>query len=173
MAPRFSFLAAILLSLPAALLIAGTAISSRPEEVSLPPAPESPLAVIAALEKAWRAGDSEAVLACVSADAVELALDREGPPGGRFARAQAEFLIRDLLHYGETVEFKVTAFEWKAGKPRLCPRRGRRGSTGWRAVRRNARWTSCWRPRPGAGGWSGSPLARAFAEDLPSWLSSH
>jgi hypothetical protein len=114
MAPRFSFLAAILLSLPAALLIAGTAISSRPEEVSLPPAPESPLAVIAALEKAWRAGDSEAVLACVSADAVELALDREGPPGGRFARAQAEFLIRDLLHYGETVEFKVTAFEWKA-----------------------------------------------------------
>jgi hypothetical protein len=75
---------------------------------------------MAALEKAWRGGDIEAVLGCMSSEAVELALDRirSGPPAGRFARTQVEFLIRDLLHYGETVDFRVVAFKWEEGGPR-------------------------------------------------------
>lgn len=79
----------------------------------------SPLAVIADLERAWGSGDVEAVLACMSLEALELALERcGGPPTGRFARAQAEFLIRDLLHYGESVSFRIIDFEWKENGPR-------------------------------------------------------
>jgi len=113
-----SFIAALLVSLPAVLLTASTTIAGLPAAVPLQEAPPaSPLAVLAALEQAWRAGDIEEVLECISSDTVELALDRTGPPSGRFARTQAEFLIRDLLHYGETVDFKVVAFEWKAEAP--------------------------------------------------------
>jgi hypothetical protein len=77
----------------------------------------SPLRLLAGLEEGWRKGDSETVLGCLSGEPVELALGRTGPPGGRFTRTQVEYLIRDLLHYGKTLDFKIVQFEWEDGEP--------------------------------------------------------
>jgi hypothetical protein len=83
----------------------------------LPPA-NTPIEVLADFEEAWRTGAADAVLECVSRHEVELALERTGPPGGRFPCSQAEFLIRDLLHYGETLDFRIIDFEWEDDAPR-------------------------------------------------------
>ncbi len=83
-----------------------------------PPAQATPLMVLSQLEQGWQAESPEMVIGCLSASEVEIAIDRSGPPAGRFARAQAQFLIRDLLHYGETLDFRVTRLEWKGDSPR-------------------------------------------------------
>lgn len=77
----------------------------------------SPLALIVDLERSWARADVDGVLACLSLAELELTLERCGGPTGRFARAQAEFLIRDLLHYGETLSFRIVEFEWKEDAP--------------------------------------------------------
>jgi len=81
-----------------------------------PPA-ASPLPVLAAFERAWFAGASDSVLACMSQRSIELALHRAGPPGGHFPPSQAAFLIEDLLNYGGTRECRVVRFEWKEDAP--------------------------------------------------------
>ncbi len=81
------------------------------------PAAASPLAVLAAFERAWLAGASDSVLACMSERSIEIALHRAGPPGGHFPPSQAAYLIEDLLHYGGTTEFRVVRFEWKEESP--------------------------------------------------------
>jgi hypothetical protein len=83
-----------------------------------PPAQATPLMVFSQLEQGWRAGSPEMVIGCLSASEVEIAIDRFGPPAGRFTGAQAQFLVRDLLHYGETLGFRVTRLEWKGESPR-------------------------------------------------------
>jgi hypothetical protein len=78
----------------------------------------SPLSLLADLERAWDEDNLDAVLACLSSEGMDLALERcGGPPSGKFAPAQAQFLIRDLLHYGETVEFRIVSFEWRGTSP--------------------------------------------------------
>ena len=81
------------------------------------PGVASPVAVLAAFERAWLAGASDSVLACMSPRSIELALRRTGPPGGHFPPSQAGFLIEDLLHYGGTRECRVIRFEWQENSP--------------------------------------------------------
>lgn len=103
---------------PAAAAPAPAAAGASPADslrVSL--AVPSPIAVLAAFERAWLAGASDSVLACMSRRSIELALHRGGPPGGRFPPSQAAFLIKDLLHYGAMEEFRVVRFEWKGDSP--------------------------------------------------------
>ena len=114
----------------ALMLLAAPAAAQAPDSAAAPPAPSplpaaspsppanTPIEVLANFEQAWRTGAADAVLECVSRHEVELALERTGPPGGRFPCPQAEFLIRDLLHYGETLEFKIVHFEWEDDAPR-------------------------------------------------------
>jgi hypothetical protein len=90
------------------------------EAVSSAIAVASPPGLLVGFEEGWRKGDIEAVLECVSGDPVELALGRTGPSGGRFTRTQVEFLIKDLLHYGKTLDFKIVRFEWEDGEPPMA-----------------------------------------------------
>ena len=83
-----------------------------------PPARATPLMIFSQLEQGWQAESPEMVIGCLSATEVEIAIDRFGPPAGRFTRAQAQFLVRDLLHYGVTLGFRVTRLEWKGESPR-------------------------------------------------------
>jgi len=83
-----------------------------------PPARATPLMVLSQLEQGWQAASPEMVIGCLSANEVEIAIEKGGPPAGKFTRAQAQFLIRDLLHYGETLGFRVTRLEWKGESPR-------------------------------------------------------
>jgi hypothetical protein len=77
----------------------------------------SPLAVLAAFERAWLAGAGDSVLTCMSTRSIELALHRAGPPGGHFPPNQAAYLIKDLLRYCGTEEFRVVRFTWKDDSP--------------------------------------------------------
>jgi hypothetical protein len=83
-----------------------------------PPDRATPLMVLSQLEQGWLAASPEMVIGCLSVNEVEIAIDRAGPPAGRYTRAQAQFLIRDLLHYGETLDFRITRLEWKDESPR-------------------------------------------------------
>lgn len=86
------------------------ALSKPPVE----PAPgATPLMVLAQIEEGWRAGAPEVVVGCLASEGIQIECEHAGPPPGRFARPQAEFLIRDLLHYGDTLDFRLTRFEWK------------------------------------------------------------
>jgi hypothetical protein len=97
---------------PAAAAAAGEGASPA-DSLRGSPAVPSPIAVLAAFERAWLAGASDSVLACMSPRSIEIALDRAGPTGGRFPPSQAAYLIKDLLHYGGMEEFRVVRFEWK------------------------------------------------------------
>lgn len=99
------------------VLVGGAAGAGAGEEEKAPAMlGPSPLGVLASLEEGWRTGNGDAVLECLSRREVELALGRTGP-GGTFARAQAEYLIADLLHYGETLGFRIVQFEWEKDNP--------------------------------------------------------
>ena len=73
----------------------------------------SPIAVLARFEEAWRAGAVDTLVACLSANSIEIAIHQTGPPGGHFPPSQAGFLFRDLLYYGGPQHFRVVRFEWK------------------------------------------------------------
>jgi len=74
--------------------------------------------VLNQIEQGWRQGAAEVVVGCLASEGIQIELDHGGPPAGRFARPQAEFLIRDLLHYGDTLDFRLTKFEWKGDNPK-------------------------------------------------------
>ncbi len=115
----------VMIVLAGVLALGGGSVSAAPEpkaapaadSLSAPPRDGSPLAVLAAFERAWLVGASDSVLACMSSQSIELILHRAGPTGGSFPPSQAAYLIRDLLHYGSTVEFRVVSFEWKDDDP--------------------------------------------------------
>lgn len=100
------------------VLVCGAAGAARAQEEERAPAVvgPSPVGVLASLEEGWRTGNGDAVLDCLSRREVELAFGRTGP-GGTFDRAQAGFLIADLLHYGENLGFRIVRFEWEKDKP--------------------------------------------------------
>jgi hypothetical protein len=102
---------------PAAAAPAATSAPAPADTLRGAPAMPSPIAVLAAFERAWLAGASDSVLACMSERSIELALHRAGPPGGHFPPSQAAYLLADLLHYGGTTEFRVVRFEWKEEEP--------------------------------------------------------
>ena len=82
-----------------------------------PPAGATPFMIFAQIEQGWRTGAAELVVGCLASESIQIELADAGPPPGRFACPQAEFLIRDLLHYGDTVDFRLTRFEWKGENP--------------------------------------------------------
>jgi hypothetical protein len=83
-----------------------------------PPDGATPVMVLSQVERGWRTGAPEMVVGCFANEGVEIECDRSGAPAGRFPCPQAEFLIRDLLHYGETIDFHFTRFEWKGDNPK-------------------------------------------------------
>jgi hypothetical protein len=83
-----------------------------------PPAGATPWMVLAQIERGWQTGSPELVVGCLASEGIQIELDQSGQPAGRFACPQAEFLIRDLLHYGQTLDFRLTRFEWKGENPR-------------------------------------------------------
>jgi hypothetical protein len=76
-----------------------------------PPPGATPLMVLAQIEQGWRTGAPEVVVGCLASQ-IEIVCKHACPPGF-YARPQAEFLISDLLHYGDTLDFRLTRFEWK------------------------------------------------------------
>jgi len=76
-----------------------------------PPPGATPLMVLAQIEQGWRTGAPEIVVGCFASQ-IEIECQHACPPG-RYARPQAEFLIVDLLHYGDTLDFRLNRFEWK------------------------------------------------------------
>ncbi len=71
----------------------------------------SPLSALVAFEAAWSNSDVEALLASTSHEGLRLEMGTVGPDGF-YARSQAEFLIRDLLAYSNTVTFYFNKVEW-------------------------------------------------------------
>ncbi len=82
-----------------------------------PPAGATPCMIFAQIEQGWRTGAPELVVGCLASESIQIEFNGAGPPPGRFACPQAEFLIRDVLHYGDTVDFRLTRFEWKGENP--------------------------------------------------------
>jgi hypothetical protein len=82
-----------------------------------PPVGATPFMIFAQIEQGWRTGAPELVVGCLANESIQIELSDAGPPPGRFACSQAEFLIRDLLHYGDTIDFRLTRFEWKGENP--------------------------------------------------------
>lgn len=78
----------------------------------LPPGlPDGPLAVFAALEKAWAEEDADAVVALLDPeDRVRIAMATAGPRGGWFNRDQAYFLVKDMFAFTETERFEFERY---------------------------------------------------------------
>jgi hypothetical protein len=101
---------------------ADTLTTATPQLPSIPPVEPppgaTPLMVLTQIEQGWRKGEAAEVVGCLASEGIQIELEHAGPPPGRFARPQAEFLIRDLLHYGDTLDFRLTRFEWKGETPK-------------------------------------------------------
>jgi hypothetical protein len=80
------------------------------EEIPAAP-PPGPLAVFAAVEKAWADEDVEALVAHLDPEErVRIAMATAGPRGGWFNRDQAYFLIKDMFAFSETERFEFERF---------------------------------------------------------------
>jgi hypothetical protein len=72
--------------------------------------PVGPVATFTAIERAWDAGDVDALLDLLSRSTVQLKLRRAG---GEFPRPQIDYLIRDHFQYSGSYAFRVVEFEWE------------------------------------------------------------
>jgi hypothetical protein len=105
------------------LLLAGACpAQDAPEVTELDPGierseiPESetltgPLAVFVAIEEAWSAEDSEALVEILDPEEkVTIAFEAGGPLGGYFNRDQAFFLFKDMFTYSRTDRFEFQRY---------------------------------------------------------------
>lgn len=74
-------------------------------------APPGPLAVFAAVEKAWAGEDVPAMVSLLDPDGkVRIAMASAGPRGGWFNRDQAYFLIKDMFEFTTTERFEFERY---------------------------------------------------------------
>lgn len=73
--------------------------------------PPGPIAVFAAVEKAWSEEDVDAMVALLDPeDRVRIAMATAGPRGGWFNRDQAYFLIKDMFAFTDTRRFEFERY---------------------------------------------------------------
>jgi hypothetical protein len=83
-------------------------LSSGISREELAPSPDAagPLSVFASVEKAWAAGDADALVQLLDPEEkVRIAFAKGGPCGGYFNRDQAYFLLKDMLEFTKTDRF--------------------------------------------------------------------
>jgi hypothetical protein len=98
------------------------------------PALQGPLAVFAAVEKAWADEDVEALVALLDAeDRVRVAMATAGPRGGWFNKDQAFFLLKDMFAFTDTEWFQFERYwnlESRGRSPYAVAVRGLRTAEG-------------------------------------------
>jgi hypothetical protein len=73
--------------------------------------PRGPLALFAAVEKAWADEDVDAFVALLDPEGrVRIAMASGGPRGGWFNRDQAYFLIKDMFEFTTTLRFEFERY---------------------------------------------------------------
>jgi hypothetical protein len=91
---------------------AGTELDPGIARAELPAGiPKGPLAVFAAVEKAWAEEDVDAFVRLLDPDGrVHIAMARGGPRGGWFNRDQAYYLIKDMFEFTTTERFEFERY---------------------------------------------------------------
>ena len=70
-----------------------------------------PLAVFAAVEKAWSEEDADALVALLDPeDRVRISMATAGPRGGWFNRDQGFYLLKDMFAFTDTVRFEFERY---------------------------------------------------------------
>ena len=73
--------------------------------------PDGPLAVFAAVERAWAGEDVEALVALLDPeDRVRISMATAGPRGGWFNRDQGYFLLKDMFAFTEMERFEFERY---------------------------------------------------------------
>ena len=74
-------------------------------------APDGPLAVFAAVEKAWGTEDADALVALLDPeDRVRISMATAGPRGGWFNRDQGYYLLKDMFAFTDTERFEFERY---------------------------------------------------------------
>ena len=80
-------------------------------EIPREKAKAGPLAIFAAVEKAWQEEDARALVETLDPkEKVGLSFTNAGPRGGYFNRDQAFFLLKDLLEFTRTERFEFQKY---------------------------------------------------------------
>ena len=104
-------LAAILPALLAALLLPVAALASDPAPTVSPSPQATPAQLMAALEKAWMAGDTNVIASLCDSASVRIALKPGAPPAAAPTLNAVAFLIHDQLDLVVSREFRVVRLE--------------------------------------------------------------
>ena len=108
--------AAVLLAVSAALLLPLAAFASDPAP-SVSPSPQAtPAQLVAALEKAWKAGDTNVIASLCDSATVRIALKPGAPPAAAPTLNAVAFLIHDQLDLVVSREFRILRLETDSKK---------------------------------------------------------
>jgi len=104
-------LAAVLLAVTAAVITPVAALSSD-QTPSVSPAPQAtPAQLMAALERAWTAGDTNAIASLCDSATVRIALKPGAPPAAAPTLNAVAFLIHDQLDLVVSRQFRVVRLD--------------------------------------------------------------
>jgi hypothetical protein len=105
-------LTATLLATLAALVLAVAALASADSTAAVSPSPQAtPAQLVATLEKAWMAGDANAIASLCDSATVRIALKPGAPPAAAPTLNAAAFLIHDQLDLVASREFRILRLE--------------------------------------------------------------
>jgi hypothetical protein len=108
--------AAVLVAAVATLLLPLAALASDPSP-SISPSPQvTPAQLKAALEKAWMAGDTNAIASLCDSATVRIALKPGAPPAAAPTLNAVAFLIHDQLDLVVSREFRIIRLETDSKK---------------------------------------------------------
>ena len=104
-------LAACLLAVSAAILLPVAALASEPAAPISPSPQATPAQLMAALERAWTAGDANTIASLCDSATVRIALKPGAPPAAAPTLNAVAFLIHDQLDLVVSRQFRVVRLD--------------------------------------------------------------